>query len=608
MEQKQQSLPFLPGMSRSPQKASGKTQGLAVKNGVMIVAASDTESLLEGDTLHGAPSPDDDAGFVRKSAVAPPAPATSAGAAPGTPGWLKYSQERLEFEAWFKEGVESSAAETERVRRVVIRQYLSDNTVAIFEPRVVNSGIPQGQLLKRAKVAKTKGRADFYKPGDFVLGRTYTIYGRTYTLTGTNGFTRKFYASELGLDVGEPGETPLDAFAARAAATGQHNLVMNESRKFAEAALGRGYIDVKSSKQFFSRDGQVLCFYATWEDPAADGERRAYKVLYFLADDTVEVNEIKQANSGREQFPSLLKRSRLPRNHRDSTCSVASIGAGAAGDYVMEGEIRVGGLLNVYGRDLLVCDCDDFTKRYMKEAHGQEPVAPIKMFEDPKPLVRMEMPPPNGYGTEEDSAGSFTNLVPRPPRKDMTKILKYGSASLRFLAALASPAVEDVDRRFVITYFMCDETISIFEKVIRNSGFVGGKLLERSRVKDATGNFIQPQQFFVGANVTVNQQAFRLLEADAYTVKFMEQESAIFPQADLARVVDHLKSEGLDAAKAATVFDANGDGKVDRAEFARALEASGYFLTEHETLTVLRHCDANGDGTVSVQEFVAKLQ
>jgi DUF1126 PH-like domain len=37
----------------------------------------------------------------------------------------------------------------------------------------------------------------------------------------------------------------------------------------------------------------------------------------------------------------------------------------------------------------------------------------------------------------------------------------------------------DAERQFVVSYFMNDDTISVFEPPIRNSGIIGGKFLER---------------------------------------------------------------------------------------------------------------------------------
>lgn len=45
------------------------------------------------------------------------------------------------------------------------------------------------------------------------------------------------------------------------------------------------------------------------------GETRPYVLNYFLADDTVEVMEVSSSMSGRDPFPALLKKQRLPKVH-----------------------------------------------------------------------------------------------------------------------------------------------------------------------------------------------------------------------------------------------------------------------------------------------------
>ena len=38
-----------------------------------------------------------------------------------------------------------------------------------------------------------------------------------------------------------------------------------------------------------------------------------YIMHYYLADDTIEIREVKYANSGRDDFPVMLKRQKLPK-------------------------------------------------------------------------------------------------------------------------------------------------------------------------------------------------------------------------------------------------------------------------------------------------------
>ena len=43
---------------------------------------------------------------------------------------------------------------------------------------------------------------------------------------------------------------------------------------------------------------------------------------------------------------------------------------------------------------------------------------------------------------------------------------------LRFLAKFAQPRPLDVDREFIVAYFLSDDTISVYEPPKRNSGIV----------------------------------------------------------------------------------------------------------------------------------------
>ena len=60
----------------------------------------------------------------------------------------------MRYFGWFKEIITERREEKWRVRKCVLYYYLEDDTIHISEPRVDNSGIPQGSFLKRMKVAK----------------------------------------------------------------------------------------------------------------------------------------------------------------------------------------------------------------------------------------------------------------------------------------------------------------------------------------------------------------------------------------------------------------------------------------------------------------------
>ncbi len=103
----------------------------------------------------------------------------------------------------------------------------------------------------------------------------------------------------------------------------------------------------------------------------------------------MEIVEIQQPNSGRDAFPQLLKRSRLPKNatsnHPDvsrigasalSATADYSSGAGSGADqpvYYTDRDLKVGDKIKVFTRELELCGCDKFTQEYYVKTYGASP-------------------------------------------------------------------------------------------------------------------------------------------------------------------------------------------------------------------------------------------
>lgn len=86
-----------------------------------------------------------------------------------------------------------------------------------------------------------------------------------------------------------------------------------------------------------------------------------------------------------------------------------------------------------------------------------------------------QFPPYNGWGSEEDSLCSCMGLLPKPPKRDFIKFMEkdrrgLDSNVLRFLARMNTTKPIDQERRFIISYYLSDDTISVFEPPVRNSG------------------------------------------------------------------------------------------------------------------------------------------
>ena len=62
----------------------------------------------------------------------------------------------------------------------------------IIEPKIENSGIPQGAFLKRQMVLKGDGMSPFM-PSDFRVGLDIGIHGRSIRINDCDDYTRQFF-------------------------------------------------------------------------------------------------------------------------------------------------------------------------------------------------------------------------------------------------------------------------------------------------------------------------------------------------------------------------------------------------------------------------------
>lgn len=134
--------------------------------------------------------------------------------------------------------------------------------------------------------------------------------------------------------------------------------------------------------------------------------------------------------------------------------------------------MKIGAVINVFGRAVVLTDCDKFTREYYQKKYGIEEFIPIQRPKDTRweqTCVEQIMPPYNGWGSFEDSESSCCTMQLKPPQRDMKKFLQLDKQNLRFKAQMISKIAEDSDREFVITYYLCDDTISVFEIGTRNS-------------------------------------------------------------------------------------------------------------------------------------------
>ena len=281
-------------------------------------------------------------------------------------------------------------------------------------------------------------------------------------------------------------------------------------KQFLEKSLGGG--KVASQKQFLDHDRQVLRFFTVCDD-------LPYVVHYYLADDTVEIREVHHPNDGRDAFALLLRRQKLPDRFDVNQPGQAFIGD----NYLTADEITPQSNINAYGKIYVITGVDQHTQSWYRMKYGYEfPLGNIEMPAVPKQNA-IQPPPYNGFGDEIDTLGQMYRLVPQKPKIDFFKAVDNDKNILRFTARFNTRVPEDIDRRFIISFYLADDSISIYEPAQKNSGIIPGKFLERRKYKnvDKAGAFITPTDMPVGGDVKINGHSFHILSCDEYSQKYL---------------------------------------------------------------------------------------
>uniref|UniRef100_A0A3Q3WW66 DM10 domain-containing protein n=1 Tax=Mola mola TaxID=94237 RepID=A0A3Q3WW66_MOLML len=427
------------------------------------------------------------------------------------PPYVNLDKKVLHFYAYFKENILYSPQEVYRIRPVDIYYYLENDSMCIVEPVVENSGLPQGKRIKRQRLPKNEYGA-CYQWKDLNLGMDLEVYGYKYRIVQCDAFTKEFMKNE-GILLNDPEPMPVDPYSKRRENPQPCYTTPSEfDRKY----------------QFLTMDRKVLRFHALWDDAdSLYGGTRPVTIQYYLVDDTVEIRAVHEPNSGRDPVCVLVRRQKLPKKIKPNC--VLETSPEEVDEYFSPKDFQVGQNLRLLGHLFLLYDCDGFTMEYYQRNYPEIEMKPIDV-----PDRLGEVPPYNGFGSLEDSLQNCLSLIPKPPKKDVLRMLENNHKELRYSARLNNNNPDDKGRHFILSYFLSDDTISIFERPARNSGIIAGKFLKKMRVpKPGTTvdkpEFYSPADFAIGATVDVFGHRFLLFDADEYVLAYLESNSSQIP-------------------------------------------------------------------------------
>ncbi|XP_030748074.1 EF-hand domain-containing family member C2-like [Sitophilus oryzae] len=603
-------LPFLPGYSFNPN--IGKTQygrtpifGFIGKNNRSLVEK--VKPNMFGPLSDKFPS------------IYPP------GQSVELPGWIVFDKQILCFDAYFQETLQEVPGSPFQVRKVKLYYFLEDGTIQVIEPKVENSGVSQGTLISRQRIRIPAPMDDnFYELIDFNIGREVELYGKVFKITNCDHFTRTFL-NRCGISVPDPIMPPADPYMD----------IRSHDRDAMQPKKPNRNRDTLG--KFLANDKKVLHFTAYWDDQNTEyGYMHHLEVRYYLADDTIEIKEL-QTEAGGEPSFMFLRKGKLPKRYKElppvgsnSNYTVLNVLGSALTnrryivdpldcgrqniEYYDERDLSIGAVINCYGRKLVLTDCDSFTKEYYATKYGISEFKPIAEPKSNKDFVNIplpkdrELPPWNGFGTYEDSAQNCITVEPKPPHKDFKKFLLYDSFGLdshilRFEAKMKSKIPENCTRNFIISYFLTDDSLSIFEVAKRNTGFASTMFAARSKVQLAGQKIFTskpplcytPQHMFVGATLIINGFTFILTNADEYALRYMELNCGQFPKANLKRIMEKVKEKLEPIYKDFVAENMPVENSVITYERLRdkLCRVMGDDFTEHEMITIARGFSAS---------------
>ena len=166
------------------------------------------------------------------------------------------------------------------------------------------------------------------------------------------------------------------------------------------------------------------------------------------------------------------------------------------------------------------------------------------------------------------------------------------------------------DRKFVLIFYLEDDTLAIREPPVRNSGHVGGNFLCRGRVKrprEQGDSYYVARDFCVGSEITVNAQCFRVKEADEHTLRYMEHHSKDFPESNVEFVLQKLREKKELVSRTVLKYDIGG-GALEVSQLQECFDEGGVTITTQELLTLKRKLDRKKKGRFQLSKLLKLLE
>lgn len=253
-------------------------------------------------------------------------------------------------------------------------------------------------------------------------------------------------------------------------------------------------------------DRHVLRFYGFFKESVVESNRensrnRKVKLLLYLEDNSISINEEKFENSGIPQGKFLKREKYVLEN----------------GKFLTAYDVRIGQAITLYGRSIYLYNCDDYTREfYEKLGQPQGPAEPYEHDQWTSTMTNKWVPKKDAQMKdylEKKLGGGKVNSEKQFLENDR-KVLKF------YAGFEGSP--------FIIHYFLADDTIEIREVALPNSGkdpfpvtFRRQKLAKNFALNQPgqtyAENFLNAEELRVGGTLFVFGRVYSIDGCDEFT-------------------------------------------------------------------------------------------
>jgi hypothetical protein len=157
--------------------------------------------------------------------------------------------------------------------------------------------------------------------------------------------------------------------------------VTSERLKSRDTTLNESYPRILP--QWIKQDKKVLCFNTYFVEHVSESAHENYRIrkcniFYYLDDDTIHINEVKEENSGIPQG-YFVKRHKIEKQPSTQ-------------DYVTWRDFNVQSDILLYGKRFRICNCDDFTRKfYFENGISLNPPEEIPRYPDDDKFANVDI-------------------------------------------------------------------------------------------------------------------------------------------------------------------------------------------------------------------------